>query len=66
LPTKDVMSILGVAIVPPHLVVRPLMTTAVAIYVTGIFTPEVHLESPPLLRTLTRTGFHTTSYQFSR
>ena len=27
---------------------------AVAIYVTGISTPEVHLESPPLLGTLTR------------
>jgi hypothetical protein len=26
---------------------------AVAIYVTGISTPEVHLESPPLLGTLT-------------
>src|SRR5205085_12193103 len=47
------MSILGVAIVPPHLVVRPLMRMAVAIYVTGISTPEVHLESPPLLGTLT-------------
>jgi hypothetical protein len=27
---------------------------AVAIYVTGISTPELHLESPPLLVTLTR------------
>jgi len=26
---------------------------AVALYVTGISTPEVHLESPPLLGTLT-------------
>jgi len=28
----------------------------VAFYVTGISTPEVHLESPPLLGTLTRSG----------
>jgi hypothetical protein len=28
------------------------MRMAVAFYVTGISTPEVHLESPPLLGTL--------------
>jgi hypothetical protein len=46
------MSILVVAIVPPHLTVLS-MRMAVAFYVTGISTPEVHLESPPLLGTLT-------------
>jgi hypothetical protein len=46
------MSILLVAIVPPHLTVLS-MRMAVAIYVTGISIPEVHLESPPLLGTLT-------------
>jgi len=52
LPTNDVMSILGVAIVPPHPTVLSLRM-AVAFYVTGISTPEVHLESPPLPGTLT-------------
>ena len=46
------MSILGVAIVPPHPTVLS-MRMAVAIYVTGISTPEVHPEFPPLLGTLT-------------
>jgi hypothetical protein len=46
------MSILVVAIVPPHLTVLS-MRMAVAFYVTGISTSEVHLESPPLLGTLT-------------
>jgi hypothetical protein len=46
------MSILLVAIVPPHLTVLS-MRMAVAIYVTGISTPDLHLESPPLLGTLT-------------
>jgi len=46
------MSILGVAIVPPHPTVLSLRM-AVAIYVTGISTPDLHLESPPLLGTLT-------------
>ena len=32
------------------------MRMAVAIYVTGISTPELHLESPPLLGTLTTGG----------
>jgi len=41
-----------VAIVPPHLTVLS-MRMAVAFYVTGISTSEVHLESPPLLGTLT-------------
>jgi len=45
------MSILVVAIVPPHLTVLS-MRMAVAFYVTGISTSEVHLESPPLLGTL--------------
>src|SRR5438093_3024601 len=55
LPTNDVMSILGVAIVPPHLTLLThlSMRMAVAIYVTGISTPEVHPEFPPLLGTLT-------------
>jgi hypothetical protein len=52
LPTNDVMSILGVAIVPPHPTVLSLRM-AVALYVTGISTPEVHPEFPPLLGTLT-------------
>jgi hypothetical protein len=52
------MSILGVAIVPPHLVYQLLMRMAVAFYVTGISTSEVHLESPPLLGTLTRVQHH--------
>jgi hypothetical protein len=59
LPTNDVMSILGVAIVPPHPTVLSLRM-AVAIYVTGISTrkstPEVHPEFPPLLGTLTRSA----------
>ena len=46
------MSILGVAIVPPHPTVLSLRM-AVAIYVTGISTPEVHPEFPPLPGTLT-------------
>jgi len=41
-----------VAIVPPHPTVLSLRM-AVAIYVTGISTPEVHPEFPPLLGTLT-------------
>ena len=32
------------------------MRMAVAFYVTGISTPQVHLESPPLLGTLTAGG----------
>jgi hypothetical protein len=46
---------LDVAIVPPHLAcLSPVpMRMAVAIYVTGISTPDLHLESPPLLGTLT-------------
>jgi hypothetical protein len=51
------MSILGVAIVPPHPTVLSLRM-AVAIYVTGISTPDLHLESPPLLGTLTRTALY--------
>jgi hypothetical protein len=43
---------LDVAIVPPHLTVLS-MRMAVALYVTGISTPEVHPEFPPLLGTLT-------------
>jgi hypothetical protein len=50
------MSILGVAIVPPHPTVLSLRM-AVAIYVTGISTPEVHPEFPPLLGTLTQSAF---------
>jgi len=46
------MSILGVAIVPPHPTLLSLRM-AVAIYVTGISTPDVHPEFPPLLGTLT-------------
>jgi hypothetical protein len=42
-----------VAIVPPHLTVLS-MRMAVALYVTGISTPEVNPEFPPLLGTLTR------------
>ena len=49
------MSMLDVAIVPPHLTVLS-MRMAVALYVTGISTPEVHPEFPPLLGTLTRDG----------
>jgi hypothetical protein len=49
------MSILGVAIVPPH-PTQLSLRMAVAIYVTGISTPEVHPEFPPLLGTLTRGG----------
>jgi hypothetical protein len=45
------MSILGVAIVPPHPTVLSLRM-AVALYVRGISTPEVHPEFPPLLGTL--------------
>ncbi len=52
LPTNDVMSMLGMAIVPPHQTVLSLRM-AVAVYVTGISTPEVHPEFPPLLGTLT-------------
>jgi len=44
-----------VAIVPPHPTVLSLRM-AVAIYFTGISTPDLHLESPPLLGTLT--GVH--------
>jgi hypothetical protein len=44
---------LDVAIVPPHLTVLS-MRMAVALYVTGISTPEVHPEFPPLLGTLTQ------------
>jgi hypothetical protein len=47
------MSILGVAIVPPH-PTQLSLRMAVAFYVTGISTPEVHPEFPPLLGTLTR------------
>jgi hypothetical protein len=43
---------LVVAIAPPHPTVLSLRM-AVAIYVTGISTPEVHLGFPPLLGTLT-------------
>jgi len=43
-----------VAIVPPHPTVLSLRM-AVAIYVTGISTSEVHPEFPPLLGTLTST-----------
>jgi hypothetical protein len=50
------MSILGVAIVPPH-PTQLSLRMAVAIYVTGISTPEVHPEFPPLLGTLTGKGF---------
>jgi hypothetical protein len=46
------MSILGVAIVPPH-PTQLSLRMAVALYVTGISTPEVHPEFPPLLGTLT-------------
>jgi len=45
------MSILGVAIVPPHPTVLSLRM-AVAIYLTGISTVDVHPEFPPLLGTL--------------
>jgi hypothetical protein len=41
-----------VAIVPPHLTVLS-MRMAVALYVTGISTPEVHPEFPPRPGTLT-------------
>ncbi len=50
LPTNNVMSILVVAIAPPHPIVLSLRM-AVAIDVTGISTPEVHPEFP-LLGTL--------------
>jgi hypothetical protein len=40
------------AIVPPHPTVLS-MRMAVAIYVTGISTPDLYLESPPLPGTLT-------------
>jgi hypothetical protein len=50
--TNDVTSILGVAIFPPHPTILSLRM-AVALYVTGISTPEVHPEFPPLLGTLT-------------
>jgi len=43
---------LDVAIVPPHLTVLS-MRMAVALYVTGISTPEVHPEFPPRPGTLT-------------
>jgi hypothetical protein len=43
---------LDLAIVPPHLTVLS-MRMAVANYVMGISTPEVHPEFPPLLGTLT-------------
>jgi len=43
---------LVVAIAPPHPTVLSLRM-AVASYVTGISTPELHLEFPPLLGTLT-------------
>jgi hypothetical protein len=46
------MSILEVAIVPPHPTVLSLRM-AVAFYVTGISTPEVHPEFPPRPGTLT-------------
>jgi hypothetical protein len=49
------MSMLDVAIVPPHLTVLS-MRMAVALYVTGISTPEVHPEFPPRCGTLTRFG----------
>jgi hypothetical protein len=49
------MSMLGVAIVPHHPTVLSLRM-AVALYVTGISTPEVHPEFPPLLGTLTSRG----------
>jgi len=48
------MSMLDVAIVPPHLTVLS-MRMAVALYVTGISTPEVHPEFPPRRGTLTST-----------
>jgi hypothetical protein len=48
------MSMLDVAIVPPHLTVLS-MRMAVALYVTGISTPEVHPEFPPRCGTLTNT-----------
>ena len=47
------MSILLLAIVPPRPAVLSLKI-AMAFYVAGISTPEVLLESPPLLGTLTR------------
>jgi hypothetical protein len=47
------MSILGVAIVPPHPTLLSLRM-AVAIYLTGISTPDLHPEFPPLLGTLAR------------
>src|SRR5256885_12260183 len=54
LPTNDVMSMLALAIVPPHLAShRLLMRMAVAFYVTGISTSDFHRESPPLAGTLT-------------
>jgi len=43
---------LDVAIVPPHPTLLSLRM-AVALYVTGISTPKVHPESPPLPGTLT-------------
>jgi hypothetical protein len=46
------MSMLDVAIVPPHLTVLS-MRMAVALYVMGIYTPEVHPEFPPRPGTLT-------------
>jgi hypothetical protein len=46
------MSMLGLAIVPPHPTVLSLRM-AVALYVTGISTPEVHPEFPPRPETLT-------------
>jgi hypothetical protein len=62
LPTNDVMSMLVVAIAPPHPTVLSLRM-AVAIYVTGISTPEVHLEFPPLLGTLTDARYPSIIYQ---
>jgi hypothetical protein len=55
MPTNDVMSMLDVAIVPIWLDAYQLpMRMAVALYVTGISTPKVHPEFPPLLGTLTK------------
>jgi hypothetical protein len=56
------MSMLVVAIAPPHPTVLSLRM-AVAIYVTGISTPEVHLEFPPLLGTLTDARYPSIIYQ---
>jgi hypothetical protein len=51
------MSMLDLAIVPPHLASSPLlMRMAVAFYITGISTSEFHRESPPLAGTLTGLG----------